>query len=161
MVVGNIPFHLTTPILRRLLSTGTWRHAILLTQWEVARKRAGVGGATMMTAQAAPWFTFQLHGRVPAQHFRPMPSVDGGVLSVQRRRTPLVDVRQRRRYEAFVASTFRSRGGGIRRVLHGTRHPPSTIDRALTESGISRSALPRDLAPEQWALLWQRLAVQR
>ncbi|HRE01380.1 MAG TPA: rRNA adenine N-6-methyltransferase family protein, partial [Ilumatobacteraceae bacterium] len=49
VIVGNVPFHLTTPILRRLLSSGTWTNAVLLTQWEVARKRAGVGGSTMMT----------------------------------------------------------------------------------------------------------------
>ncbi len=69
MVVGNIPFHLTTPILRRLLSSATWQHAVVLTQWEVARKRAGVGGRTMMTAQAAPWFDFVLDSRVPAGCF--------------------------------------------------------------------------------------------
>lgn len=78
VVVGNVPFHLTTPILRRLLETGRWRHAVLLTQWEVARKRAGVGGGTLMTAQSAPWFVFALEGRVPAWGFRPQPSVDGG-----------------------------------------------------------------------------------
>ena len=157
VIVGNIPFHLTTPILRRLLSTGAWKHAILLTQWEVARKRAGVGGATMMTAQAAPWFTFRLHGRVPARHFRPMPSVDGGILSVERRTRPLVGRHERRRYEAFVATAFRSPGNGMRRILRGIRHPQSAIDRALMESGIPHSALPRELAAEQWAALWRRI----
>nr|WP_231980838.1 hypothetical protein [Tessaracoccus coleopterorum] len=39
---------------------------MLLTQWEVARKRCGIGGSTMLTAQTAPWFTFDLHGRVPS-----------------------------------------------------------------------------------------------
>ncbi|MHA6669430.1 rRNA adenine N-6-methyltransferase family protein [Homoserinimonas sp. A447] len=77
IVVGNIPFHITTPILRRLLQAGTWRSAVLLTQWEVARKRAGVGGGTMMTAQAAPWFEVELKKRVPAHFFTPRPSVDG------------------------------------------------------------------------------------
>ena len=66
VIVGNIPFHLTTPILRRLLRVGTWTQAVLLTQWEVARKRCGIGGSTMLTAQTAPWFTFTLHGRVPS-----------------------------------------------------------------------------------------------
>ncbi len=75
VIVGNIPYHLTAPILRRLLSRPRWHDAILLTQWEVARKRAGVGGGTMMTAQAAPWFEFALHGRVPARSFRPVPNV--------------------------------------------------------------------------------------
>lgn len=154
VVVGNIPFHLTTPILRRLLSEGTWQDAVLLTQWEVARKRAGVGGSTMMTAQAAPWFVFRLHERVPAHRFRPMPSVDGGILTIGRRRRPLVDPRDRRRYEAFVAAVFRGRGNGIRQILRGTQHPPSAVDRALASCGVSRTALPRDLAPEQWAALW-------
>ncbi len=115
----------------------------------------------MMTAQAAPWFTFALHGRVPARHFRPMPAVDGGILRIERRTRPLIDVRDRRRYEGFVSTAFRSPGGGMRRILRSMRHPTSAIDRALTESGISRSALPRDLAPEQWARLWQRLAAPR
>src|SRR5690606_36671141 len=71
-------------ILRRLLRRPDWRHAILLTQWEVARKRAGVGGGTLLTAQSAPWSEFTLHGRVPARAFRPAPSVDGGILSITR-----------------------------------------------------------------------------
>lgn len=91
VVVGNIPFHLTTPLLRRLLHHGSWRHAVLLTQWEVARKRAGVGGRTLLTVQTDPWFEVALHGRVPADAFRPRPSVDGGLLAVTRRDRPLVD----------------------------------------------------------------------
>nr|WP_205628036.1 rRNA adenine N-6-methyltransferase family protein [Acidipropionibacterium acidipropionici] len=71
VIVGNIPFHLTTPLLRRLLNTRTWSDAILLTQWEVARKRAAVGGSTLMTAQSAPWFSFHLHARVPSWGFTP------------------------------------------------------------------------------------------
>lgn len=50
VVVGNLPFHLTTTILRRLLHSPGWTDAVLLVQWEVARRRAAVGGATMMTA---------------------------------------------------------------------------------------------------------------
>ncbi|WP_370430641.1 rRNA adenine N-6-methyltransferase family protein [Blastococcus sp. Marseille-P5729] len=74
MIVGNIPFHLTTPLLRRLLNTRTWSGAILLTQWEVARKHAAVGGSTLMTAQSAPWFSFHLHARLPSRGFTPRPS---------------------------------------------------------------------------------------
>lgn len=70
VVVGNLPFHLTTPLLRSLLRAPHWRTGVLLVQWEVARKRAAVGGATMMTAQSAPWFELHLRGRVPARAFR-------------------------------------------------------------------------------------------
>jgi 23S rRNA (adenine-N6)-dimethyltransferase len=158
VVVGNIPFHLTTPILRRLLSTGSWRRAILLTQWEVARKRAGVGGGTMMTAQSAPWFEFALEGRVPAWGFAPQPSVDGGVLSITRRGSPLVPVTERRGYEGFVRAMFTARGGSLDAVLaaaSGVTRPRARG--ALAAVGAANRRLPRDLGPEQWAGLWREV----
>lgn len=42
VVVGNIPFHLTTAILRHILGGTHWHTAALLVQWEVARRRARV-----------------------------------------------------------------------------------------------------------------------
>nr|WP_229115937.1 rRNA adenine N-6-methyltransferase family protein [Parenemella sanctibonifatiensis] len=160
-MVGNIPFHLTTPILRRLLTASGWRQSVLLTQWEVARKRAGVGGGTLMTAQAAPWFVFRLHRRVDAGHFRPRPSVDGGILSIQRRNEPLVPVRQRRAYGAFVRAVFTGRGGTLARIIARSRGVPArAADRALAAAGVKRGALPRDLTGEQWSALWVALPVQ-
>lgn len=155
VIVGNIPFHLTTPILRRLLNAGSWQDAVLLTQWEVARKRAGVGGATMMTAQAAPWFTFTLHGRVSSSCFTPRPSVDGGILGIQRRGTPLLPDEQRRGYEHFVRSVFTGRGGKLARIVErATGRSGREARRAVERSGASQHALPRDLEPAQWTNLW-------
>lgn len=155
VVVGNIPFHLTTPILRRLLSSGCWQHAVLVTQWEVARKRAGVGGATMMTARAAPWFEFALHGRVPARAFRPMPAVDGGILGIARRRRPLLPRNDAPAYERFVGAVFTGRGHGIAAILRGTGIPKSVVHGLLAATAIPRDRLPRDLGPEDWAALWR------
>lgn len=158
VVVGNIPFHLTTPILRRLLTSGAWRQAVLLTQWEVARKRCGVGGSTMLTAQTAPWFTFSLHGRVPSWGFTPRPSVDGGIIQITRRESPLVPTRKRKDYERFVRAVFTGRGGTLERILQqSTRLDRNLIREALHQADLSARALPRVISPEQWALLWQQL----
>lgn len=156
VVVGNIPFHITTPILRRLLTVGTWRHAVLLTQWEVARKRAGVGGGTLLTAQSAPWFSFQLRGRVPARGFTPQPSVDGGLLMIERRESPLVPTRERKAYEGFVRKVFTGRGGTLSRVIQqasGTKR--ENASRILERADVSKRSLPKDVRPEQWATIWQ------
>lgn len=155
VVVGNLPYHLTTPILRRLLHAGRWQQAVLLTQWEVARKRAGVGGRTMLTAQTDPWFTIELRGRIPADAFRPRPSVDSGLLVIRRRADSLVDSAVRRRYEQFVKQVFTARGRGIGGMLRATGH--GGVDRALRAADIDRRALPRDLSAEQWATLWHQL----
>lgn len=156
VIVGNLPFHLTTPILRRLLRAGSWHYAVLLTQWEVARKRAGVGGSTIMTAQMAPWFEFSLHGRVPADGFKPKPSVDGGVLAVSRRNRPSIAPAERGAYRSFVHTVFTGRGRGMGQILsqaypHRTARQWTMI---LHNVGVARTALPRDDSAEQWARLW-------
>lgn len=159
VVIGNIPFHLTTPILRRLLSTERWSEAVLLTQWEVARKRAGVGGGTMMTAQSAPWFEFSLEGRVPAWGFSPQPSVDGGLLTITRRGSPLVPGSERRPYEAFVRAMFTGRGANLPVVVAAAASiPMSRARRAVAAAGATDQRLPRDLRPEHWAALWRQVS---
>ena len=156
--IRSEPYHLTTPILRRLLERRGWQHAILLTQWEVARKRAGVSGGTMMTAQAAPWFEFALHGRVPAHRFRPVPSVDGGILSITRRGSPLVPLDERRAYDRFVRDVFTARGHGLLAIVQGvTGRSCSSVTRAFAGLGIDPAGLSRGLSAEQWAALWQEL----
>jgi len=157
-IIGNLPFHLTTPILRRMLRESAWAEAILLIQWEVARKRAGVGGGTMMTGQAAPWFTFALHGRVPAHHFSPVPSVDGGILGISRRPEPLIPLAERSGYERFVRSVFTARGRNFPQLLGGAmRLPQSAAKKVVASAGIRFSHRPRDLTPEQWCRLWRAM----
>ncbi|GAB3153103.1 hypothetical protein GCM10027058_21120 [Microbacterium neimengense] len=161
VIAGNIPFHLTTPILRRLLQRPTWRYAILLTQWEVARKRAGIGGGTLLTAQSAPWFEFALQGRVPARAFRPAPSVDGGLLAITRRPAPLVSHADRRAYERFVGDVFTARGRGMAAILAAAgRMPRPAARRRLDGVGIAPDALPRDLSADHWSRLWRECAVR-
>jgi 23S rRNA (adenine-N6)-dimethyltransferase len=157
-VVGNVPFHLTTPVLRHLFREDGWRRAVLLVQWEVARKRAGVGGGTQMTAEVWPWFRIELDRRVPARAFRPVPSVDGGILIVERRRRPLVPDARRGPYRRFVRSVFAGRGRGLAEILSRAGYISRQQARELcTELRISPRALPRDLDVQQWAGLYGRL----
>lgn len=162
VIVGNIPFHVTTPILRRLLSADGWNRAVLLTQWEVARKRAGVGGGTMMTAQMAPWFTVELCGRVPAWAFSPQPSVDGGLLSITRRSTSLVPATERRSYESFVRAVFTGRGATLPAIVASVSGLATVqARRAVAAAGAEDRRLPRDLRPEHWAVLWRHVGRRR
>lgn len=156
VVVGNVPFHLTTAILRRLLAAPAWTEAVLLVQWEVARRRAGVGGASLLTAQAWPWFQFTLDGRVPARAFRPMPSVDGGLLHISRRDPPLVPDRDRAAYQALMARVFTGPGRGLRDVVRrATRLPDRQVGEWMRRSSLPPTALPRHPNAEHWADFWR------
>ena len=153
VIVGNLPFHLTTAMLRRILHGPGWTDAVLLVQWEVARRRAAVGGATMMTAQWWPWFEFGLARKVPADSFWPKPSVDGGLITIGRRADPLVDAGERGRYQAMVHQVFTCRGRGIAQII-SRRIPRQATQKWLRDNDVRASALPRDLTAAQWAALF-------
>ncbi|MFI5941103.1 23S ribosomal RNA methyltransferase Erm [Streptomyces uncialis] len=157
VLVGNLPFHETTPMLRRVLTSSGWTDAVLLVQWEVARRRAGVGGATMMTAQWWPWYAFRLARRVPAGAFRPRPNVDGGLVTATRRARPLVAASDRARYQDFVRRVFTGKGRGLEQIA--TAASPSLSRRAVrawaARHRVATGALPKDLDEQQWAALYR------
>ncbi len=105
-VVGSLPFGATTAVLGHLLADPRLplERADLIVQWEVARKRAVVPPATLLSATWAPWWEFRLGRRIPAEAFRPVPRVDAGVLIVARRDRPLLPPAMARSYARFVRS---------------------------------------------------------
>src|SRR6516165_6782043 len=105
-VVANIPFGITTKILRRLLDGAALSRADMIVQAEVARKRGPRGRGTLLNACWEPWFEFDTGARIPATAFRPRPRVDAAVLMVTRRDPPLVDPASRRAYTEFVTAAF-------------------------------------------------------
>ena len=112
----------------------------------------------MLTAQWWPWYEFRLLRRVPARSFRPVPSVDGGLLTATRRRNPLVD--ERDPYQRFVKEVFSGRGRGVREILARTgRIERSALREWLREQRVPPQALPKDLTAQQWASLWRRIPV--
>lgn len=157
VIVGNLPFHQTTAILRKMLHAPNWTAAVVMVQWEVARRRAAVGGSSMMTAQWWPWVEFSVQARVPAAAFRPRPSVDAGLLVMCRRPEPLLDPRLRSRYRHFVHAVFTARGHGLPEVLSTVcdRRARAGVTRWLAAQNLRRSALPRDLSAAQWADLFR------
>lgn len=149
-LVANLPFHLTTPALKHLLRSTGWVDAVLITQWEVARKRAGVGGATMLTAQWAPWFETRLEGRIPADAFRPRPTVDAGLLVLHRREHALLSGRHCPAHHDLVRRVFTGPGRGLEQILRRAGVPAPLVASFLDRHGYDRRGLPRDVDPVHW-----------
>lgn len=159
VIVGNLPFHQTTAMLRHLLHAPGWTDAVLLVQWEVARRRAGVGGSTMMTAQWQPWFSFHLEGRMPATAFTPRPGVDGGILHIQRHGRPAIPRGQRKHYQGLVHAVFTGRGRGLGQILARNTALGRGAESWLRRHGLRRDALPGTMPASAWIDLFETTGV--
>lgn len=150
-VVSNVPYAITTDVLRTLFRQNAWEVAVLMVQWEVARKRSG---PTMLTASWWPWYGVTLVRRVPARAFQPVPRVDSGVLRVERRAVAMLPTEERPGYQRFVQAVFTGRGAGLAGIL---RHhlPRQTMRRWAQEHGVDLTGLPRDLTASQWVALYR------
>src|SRR5579859_2758908 len=149
-VVANIPFGITTKILRHLLgASGTLARADLIVQAVVARKRGSGGRGTLLNACWEPWFEFGTGPRVPATAFRPVPRVDAAILTVARRDSP-----------EFVTAAFNGARPTVASAL------PRLIPRArfaglARELGFAADALPAQLDVFQWAGLFRSAPPRR
>lgn len=148
---GNIPFALTTPILRRLLDRPSCplTRADLLIQFEAARKRGAVYPATLLSLGWLPWWELTLVRRIPRSGFEPVPSVDAGLLVITRRQPALLAPRERPSYVALLRRAFDSGSWPIRRSLRDDL-PPVTWKRIARERGIAVDALPASLDVWDW-----------
>jgi 23S rRNA (adenine-N6)-dimethyltransferase len=152
-VVANIPFGITTKILRRLLEdAGGLTRADVIVQAEVARKRGTRGRGTLLNACWEPWFEFGTGARIPATAFRPRPRVDAAVLIVARRDPPLLDPASRRDYTAFVTAAFE---GARPTVASALTLPRAKFAALAGELGFGLAALPSQLDVDQWVALFR------
>jgi 23S rRNA (adenine-N6)-dimethyltransferase len=152
-VVANIPFGITTKILRRLLDADGLARADVIVQAEVARKRGTGGRGTLLNACWEPWFEFGTGARIAATAFRPRPRVDAAVLIVTRRSRPLVDPESRQDYVDFVTAAFEGARPTVASAL--TREIRRSRFAGLAqELGFGVDALPSQLDVHQWAGLF-------
>lgn len=86
-VVANIPFAVSTPLLRRLLTpaTGGFSRAELIVEWGLAKRLTAACARDLESAWWACRFALTVRRRVPAHCFTPAPRVDAAHLGVRRR----------------------------------------------------------------------------
>ncbi len=152
-VVGNVPFAITTPILRRLLDDPApeLRRADLIAQEGLVRKRAGTRPSTMLSLRWQPWWRLQAERHLPAACFDPPPRVDAAVLAIRPRRPALVPTEQAAPYRAFVETGFTRDARPVRRAL---ALPPRTWKRFARGRGLAADARPHELDVWDWVALF-------
>ena len=157
-VFGNLPFAFGSRILRRLLddpASALGRIDALL-QFEVARKRAQLVPATLLSTAWAPWWEFRLVRRVHRSAFDPVPSVDAGMLVITRREEPMLPPSLRRPFVASVARGFAASTTPVAVTFRPSLRT-HTWKRLAADRGLPRDARPADLDVLDWVAMFRAL----
>lgn len=139
IVVGNLPYNITGPVIERLLRyRSVIRLATIMVQQEVgARLTAPPGNKTYGALSVIVQYTYQprLLFRVSPGHFIPRPAVQSVVMTLTPHPTPPVNVHDPDCLFRLVKAAFRHRRKMLHHALTGDLIPhPDAAQRAEIES---------------------------
>lgn len=162
-VIGNIPYYLTSKLLRTLSeSTNPAATVVLLIQKEVAeRVAAKPGSMSLLSVSAQYYWEVSLGALVPAKLFTPPPKVDSQVIIMQRRAQPLFTDIDEKQFFQIVKAGYSSRrktllnslSGGLRMSKEDTSQ---LLSKAQLDSGLRAQALSLN----DWYALYKALPPQ-
>ena len=155
-VVANIPFHITTAILHRLLDDPTSPPELvhLIVQKELARKHTRASPTTLKTLGWSPRWWFEAGFATPASAFDPKPEVDACLLVAAKRDPPLLPPEHRGLFRAFVRGTSNGCGNVVGRALRPV-FTKKQIRRLAHDNGFSTDSFPSRLTVYQWVSIFQ------
>jgi 16S rRNA (adenine1518-N6/adenine1519-N6)-dimethyltransferase len=162
IVVANIPYNITGPLLERLVGRldrpvlQPYRRLVLLMQQEVGERIRARPGSSAYSALSV---RMQLLARcssvclVPPRCFQPPPKVMSEVVAID----PLppdqqLDPGLARAVETLLRRCFAARRKMLRNTLAGLQ-PPELLAALTAEAGIGLEQRPQEVAPAAWVAL--------
>jgi 16S rRNA (adenine1518-N6/adenine1519-N6)-dimethyltransferase len=161
-VVANLPYHVTSPTLHRLLGAPPRaRRLVLMVQREVAERIASApGGMSYLSVFVQYHARVRIAFRVPREAFEPAPAVESAVIVLEPYdETDRLEPAMEGDLWRLVQAGFRERRKMLRNVLRRqlAAVAPERIERALDEVGITSDRRPQTLAVGEWIRLLEAL----
>lgn len=140
VVVANLPYHASTPLLFALLDARAHLdRMVLMLQTEVALRLTAkpnskdYGILSVLTQEAAD---VELAFRVSANCFRPRPTVGSAVVRLTMKSTQGFDPVRHEQFRRLVRASFAHRRKTLVNSLRDEGYPPDLIVRAIEAAGV-------------------------
>ncbi len=158
LLIGNVPYYITTPIVFKALDAPIPRRSVFLVQREVAERMAAKEGTESYGALsvnvAAVANTEQVMS-VPATAFKPPPKVESAVIRLTPRAAPLVSAESLPGFRTFVQAAFGQRRKQMQRALRTVRGMSAEDARSvLVRAGIDPASRPEVISPDGFARVY-------
>jgi 16S rRNA (adenine1518-N6/adenine1519-N6)-dimethyltransferase len=160
LVVANIPYYITSAVIRHLLENEPGPRRIVLTiQKEVARRIcAQPGDMSLLALSVQVYGKPRIAAHIPAEAFFPAPEVDSAVLVVDIYPAPLIPEGLLQTFFKLTKAGFSQKRKTLRNSLSSGLHisPPRAAD-LLTGAGIDPQRRAETLSIREWEHLAENL----
>jgi 16S rRNA (adenine1518-N6/adenine1519-N6)-dimethyltransferase len=163
LLIGNVPYYITTPIVFKSLQPPIPRRSVFLVQQEVAERMAAQADTESygaLSVNLAAIANVEQVLSVSASAFQPKPRVESAVVRLTPRTKPLVPLESLASFRTFVQAAFGMRRKQVQRVLRTIRGLSlEEAARVLEHAGIDPSVRPEVISPERFARLFHVLSL--
>jgi 16S rRNA (adenine1518-N6/adenine1519-N6)-dimethyltransferase len=156
LVVANIPYYITSAVIRHLLEGETKPRRIVLTvQKEVAERICALpGDMSLLALSVQVYGEPRIAAHIPAEAFFPAPKVDSAVLVVDIYPSPLVRAQLLDQFFKSIKAGFSQKRKTLRNSLSsGLRIPLAEAAELLTSASIDPQRRAETLSIEEWERL--------
>jgi 16S rRNA (adenine1518-N6/adenine1519-N6)-dimethyltransferase len=157
VVVANLPYYLSSPLLFKLLGVRQrFSRMILMLQSELAQRLAAQPGGKeygILSVLVAYHADVAIAFQVSSNCFRPRPEVRSSVVTLRMRQRPPVTVHNEDEFVKTVRAAFAHRRKTLANSLRDEGFQPEAISKALVEANVASSRRAETLSLIEFAAL--------
>ncbi len=156
VVVANIPYYITSAVIRHLLESESKPRRIVLTvQKEVAQRIcAAPGDMSLLALSVQVYGKPRIAAHIPANAFFPAPKVDSAVLTVDIYSSPQIEEELMTTFFKLIKAGFSQKRKTLRNSLSSGLHiSPIGAANLLTQVNIDPQRRAETLSIEEWERL--------
>jgi len=158
-VVANLPYYITSAVLRHLLSGQRPNRMTVMVQREVAERiMAKPGKLSLLALSVQVYGAPRLVCQVPASAFFPEPKVSSAVIRVDVYEQPLVPKALQEAFFSVARAGFSQKRKQLHNSLRsGLRISSEAVREALEKAGVDPARRAQTLSIEEWVRLAEGL----
>ncbi len=164
IVAANIPYYITSALIRYLLESDKPPDRLVLTvQREVAERIcAEPGSLSLLALSVQVYGKPTIAGRIPAGAFFPAPKIDSAIIRVDIYSEPIIPAELLNIFFRLAKAGFSQKRKTLRNALSGGMHwHPTRAEEVLRHAGIDPMRRAETLSLQDWRVLSEIVSLLR
>jgi 16S rRNA (adenine1518-N6/adenine1519-N6)-dimethyltransferase len=156
LVVANIPYYITSAVIRHLLEAEVLpRRMVLTVQREVAQRIcAEPGDLSLLALSVQVYGDPRIAARIPAGAFYPPPKVDSAVVNIDLYSQPRIPAEHLDTFFSLAKAAFSQKRKTLRNAISGSTHlSPAEAEALLRAAEINPGRRAQTVSIEEWCKL--------